>query len=120
MSGVRTFSVAVLLGALLACAACSHHVKSSTADAMDDSVATPANASTARGKSLFAVQCAACHGADGSGTQIAKPLRGERTRKDRDGVIDAIEHPSPPMPKLFPGRLTSQDVADLAAYVESL
>ena len=47
-------------------------------------------------------------------------LHAEHTRKDRDAVIDAIEHPSPPMPKLFPGELSAQDVADLAAYVESM
>lgn len=87
---------------------------------MDDSVATPADASTARGKAVFATQCAACHGASGSGGQVGPSLRAIRVRKDRAAVIDAIEQPTPPMPKLFPAQLTSQDVADLAAYVESL
>lgn len=120
MSAARTYAVAVLIGALLACSACSHRSHAPAANQMDDSVATPADASTARGKTVFAAQCAACHGADGAGGQIAPTLRGERKRKDRAAVIEAIERPSPPMPKLFPGQLTSQDVADLVAYVESL
>jgi mono/diheme cytochrome c family protein len=116
----RGVTVVVLIAAMLASAACSHHERKIANDAMDDSVATPADASSGRGKALFAMQCAVCHSTGGSGEQIGPSLRLERKRKDRQGVIDAIEHPSPPMPKLFPGRLTSQDVADLAAYVESL
>ncbi len=87
---------------------------------MDDSVATPADASSSRGRTLYGEQCAACHGPGGSGGPVGPSLRAERARKDRGAVIAIIEHPSPPMPKLFPGRLTSQDVADLSAYVESL
>jgi mono/diheme cytochrome c family protein len=121
MSLSRRFAIVILTGAMLLCAACSRHApRDTTVNAMDDSVATPAGASSARGKALFAAQCAACHGAGGSGGQIGPSLRNERARKDRDAVIRAIEQPSSPMPKLFPGTLTSQDVADLTAYVESL
>ena len=116
----RRFALAFLLGAMLVFAACSHRVPKPVVNPMDDSVATPADASIAHGKALFAAHCAACHGTGGSGAQIGPSLRNERKKKDRQGVIEAIEHPSPPMPKLFPGRLTSQDVADITAYVESL
>ena len=51
---------------------------------------------------------------------LGPALSKERKKKDRAAVITAIEHPDPPMPKLFPGELTAQDVSDLTAYVESL
>ena len=87
---------------------------------MDDSVATPLGASSAHGAALFVKNCAACHGEHGAGGPVGPSLVHERKKKDRAAVIAAIEHPDPPMPKLFPGELTAQDVADLTAYVESL
>ena len=87
---------------------------------MDDSVATPLGASASHGAALFVKNCAACHGARGAGGPVGPSLVRERKKKDRGAVIAAIERPDPPMPKLFPGELSAQDVADLTAYVESL
>ncbi len=86
---------------------------------MDESVAVPTSASASRGAALFAKNCAACHGVSSPGP-IGPWLHGERARKDLGAVLEVIKHPDPPMPKLFPGTLGAQDVADLAAYVESL
>lgn len=120
MSLHRVVSIALTI-ALVAAAGCSHRGAShAPVNALDDTVATPVDASTSHGRTLFAAQCAACHGAEGSGGPVGASLRGERVRKNRAAVIAAIESPTPPMPKLFPGTLSSQDVADLAAYVESL
>jgi mono/diheme cytochrome c family protein len=69
---------------------------------------------------LFAANCQACHGARGAGGPVGPSLVGERKRKDRAAIAAAIEDPDPPMPKLYPGRLSARDVSDLAAYVESL
>jgi hypothetical protein len=35
-------------------------------------------------------------------------------------VISFVKAPAPPMPKLFPGVLNDNDVAAVAAYVETL
>ncbi len=100
--------------------ACGHRdAGAPKADTMDDSVAVPASASASRGAALFAKNCAACHGTSSPGP-IGPWLHDERVRKDRAAVIAIIKHPDPPMPKLFPGTLRAQDVADLTAYVESL
>jgi len=102
-------------------AGCAHHaaVRSLTA-AVDQRSAAPMDSSGSRGGRVFAMQCAMCHGSDGVGGPVGPSLRGERTRKSLAAVIAAIKHPTPPMPKLFPGTLTAQDVADLGAYVQSL
>lgn len=86
---------------------------------MDETVAVPTGASAGRGGALYEKNCAACHGVASPGP-VGPWLHLERSRKDRSEILEAIKHPDPPMPKLFPGTLSAQDVADLAAYVESL
>jgi mono/diheme cytochrome c family protein len=71
------------------------------------------------GKQVYLQNCAACHGAAGEGG-AGPPLKGEHTRKDREQAIAWIKDPQPPMPKLYPAPLSDKDVADVAAYVESL
>ncbi len=44
----------------------------------------------------------------------------ERKRKSAEAIRAVIVDPEPPMPKLYPGQLTSRDVDDLTAYVETL
>ncbi len=77
-------------------------------------------ADVARGRAIFAQQCAACHGAGGTGGPIASSLLRERTRKSYRQVRAAVLDPPPVMPKLYPSRLTRNDVRDVSAYVESL
>ena len=72
------------------------------------------------GASVFAQNCASCHGAAGAGGGIGPVLKGEKQRKDYAAAIVWIKNPQPPMPKLFPSVLSQNDVQDVAAYVESL
>ena len=71
------------------------------------------------GQAVFAQNCASCHGAQGQGG-MGPRLIGESTRKNLQQAQAWIENPQPPMPKLYPGTLSAQDVRDVAAYVETL
>ncbi len=117
----RRVTLIAVLVLLAATSGCGHHRKAHAAiAAYDDAVPTPASASAGRGAAIFAQQCAACHGAQGAGGRIGPSLTGERERKDLASVVAIIKDPEPPMPKLFPGELSAQDVEDLAAYIERL
>lgn len=84
----------------------------------------------AAGQQLFGTVCAACHGPDAKGTQLAPNLTdGEWI--DVDGTYPAIAQniktgvPQPkqypaPMPPMGGGNFTDQQVNQLAAYVWSL
>jgi mono/diheme cytochrome c family protein len=71
----------------------------------------------AHGKTIFAQNCARCHGAEGG---IGPALKNEKSRKNYAQTIAWIKNPQPPMPKLYPDSLGDKDVADVAAYVQSL
>jgi mono/diheme cytochrome c family protein len=92
----------------------------------DGSMSSPASQTVAaagdptKGEAIFGANCASCHGAQGSGGGIGPSLKGERSRKDTAAAITWIKNPQPPMPKLYPSPLSEKDVADVAAYVESL
>lgn len=72
------------------------------------------------GSAIFSQNCSSCHGAGGAGGGIGPKLIGEKSRKNYDAAIAWIKNPMPPMPKLYPAPLNASDVADVAAYVESL
>ncbi|MBC5810085.1 MAG: cytochrome c [Candidatus Eremiobacteraeota bacterium] len=72
------------------------------------------------GKSVFTRNCASCHGAVGTEGGIGPSLKNEKSRKNTAAAIAWIKNPQPPMPKLYPSPLNEKDVADVAAYVESL
>lgn len=76
--------------------------------------------SAARGAALFAANCAACHGSRGVAGRIGPSLKDERKRKSPQAVRAIIVEPDPPMPKLYPAQLSTSDVDDLTAYVETL
>ena len=44
----------------------------------------------------------------------------ERLRRTFTQVRDIVLDPEPPMPKLFPARLSAADVRDVSAFVETL
>ena len=71
------------------------------------------------GKQIYAANCSACHGASGQGG-VGPTLHGEKSRKGTGAAIAWIKNPVAPMPKLYPSVLNEKDVADVAAYVESL
>ncbi len=72
------------------------------------------------GKAIFGQNCSSCHGAGGKGGGIGPTLIGEKSRKNFAAAVVWIKNPMAPMPKLYPDPLKESDVADVAAYVESL
>ena len=79
----------------------------------------PHTADVEHGKQLYAQNCAVCHGPQGQGGE-GPPLRGELARKDSARLQAWIKKPAPPMPVLYPKPLNDDDVADVAAYVETI
>jgi mono/diheme cytochrome c family protein len=94
-----------------------NHGSSSAASATP--FATP-KADAGRGRTIFAAQCAACHGENGRGGPVGPPLKHEKKRRTLSQVLSIVRDPDPPMPKLYPGTLSERDLKDVAAYVESL
>jgi mono/diheme cytochrome c family protein len=105
-----------LLAVSCAVTGCGHRAAQRTA-ARPDAVA---GADLGRGKAVYEAQCAACHGQRGSGGQIGPSLQNENVRRAFRAVYAIVLDPAPPMPKLYPSRMTKSDVRDVSAYVESL
>jgi ubiquinol-cytochrome c reductase cytochrome c subunit len=101
-------------------ALCAVIVLGAAAQTVRSTAAAAATGDAKHGKTLFAADCASCHGAAGAGGGIGPSLKGEKSRKDTAAAVAWIEAPKPPMPKLYPSPLSAKDVADVAAYVESL
>ncbi|HEY6327043.1 MAG TPA: c-type cytochrome [Candidatus Cybelea sp.] len=82
-----------------------------------------ASPSVARGKSLYAQRCAACHQADGGGAgSVYPPLWGSRSFNQGAGMahIDRITgFVRYNMPQSAPGSLTLEQAYDVAAFVLS-
>jgi mono/diheme cytochrome c family protein len=76
-----------------------------------------AQGDAAHGKTVFAQNCARCHGAEGG---VGPALKNEKSRKNYAQTMAWIKNPQPPMPKLYPDSIGDKDVADVAAYVQSL
>jgi len=81
---------------------------------------TVLGANVARGKIVYRMQCAACHGEGGTAGQIGPSLQNENRRHGYRWVYATVADPAPPMPKLYPSRMTQADVRDVSAYVETL
>lgn len=105
-----------LLAAALAVTGCGHRAAQKTAAR---AYAAP-GADFGRGKAVYQAQCAACHGEHGSGTQIGPSLQNENARRSYRAVYAIVRDPAPPMPKLYPARMSKSDLQDVSAYVESL
>jgi alcohol dehydrogenase (cytochrome c) len=71
------------------------------------------------GSEVFHASCAGCHGAAGRGGEGPK-LAGVAASSTQAEIVHLIIDPRPGMPKLYPGALSAQDVADVAAYVRAL
>jgi cytochrome c551 len=69
----------------------------------------------ARGKEVYAQNCAACHGEDGGGGTGPK-LEGEEAYTNADVVVDQIRDGGGGMPA-FADRLSEQELADVSAFV---
>jgi mono/diheme cytochrome c family protein len=72
------------------------------------------------GKLVFDTNCATCHGAGGRSGGVGPPLIEESERMSLEQTIVWIENPFPPMPALYPSPLSETDVADVAAFVQTI
>ena len=106
-----------LLTAAAAAAGCSGHGTTRTASTP---TALVSGADVNHGRAVYQAQCAACHGAAGANGPIGPSLQHESARRPYRSVYAIVLDPAPPMPKLYPSRLTQADVRDVSAYVETL
>jgi mono/diheme cytochrome c family protein len=81
---------------------------------------TISGADLKNGKLVYERECAACHGQYGTNGPIGPALKDEGSRRSFESVKAIVLDPDPPMPKLYPARLTRADVTDVSAYVETL
>ena len=130
-SALITAAFAALIVA--GCAKGSDTSTTTTTTATTDAAATMAPAASggsmastamsgdaAHGKTIFAANCAQCHGAGGAKGGVGPALLGEKKKKTTAATVAWIKNPQPPMPKLYPTPLSEKDVADVASYVQSL
>ena len=111
-----SFALIVIVAALGT--GCAHGPAQSAGATAATASATFGNES--RGAEVFRENCAVCHTANGAAAGVGPSLAGEKHRKDYGQTVAWIEQPDPPMPKLYPAPLSEKDVADVAAYVQSL
>jgi mono/diheme cytochrome c family protein len=112
--------VASLTGVLAVAAGSSSFATSNAPSSAVQVVAAAPAPSAANGKKLYAANCASCHGATGTEGGVGPSLKGEKKKKNQAATVAWIKNPKAPMPKLFPSPLSAKDVADIAAYVETL
>ncbi|MHB8152958.1 MAG: c-type cytochrome [Vulcanimicrobiaceae bacterium] len=106
---VRSWLLCTTVALVTLAAGCSARSTSASA------AATP---SAVRGRPIFAANCAACHGVRGQGSVLGPSLRAHR--RTFASILRIVTDPESPMPKLYPGTLTAEQVRDVSAYVESL
>jgi mono/diheme cytochrome c family protein len=115
-----TFALGVLACAALLGTGCARGGGGSGESTSAPAAGAAAAGDPAHGKSIFAANCASCHGSTGTEGGIGPSLKNERSRKNLEQAIAWIKNPQPPMPKLYPSPLGDKDVLDVAAYVQSL
>lgn len=108
------FTVTIALAALSGCA------RHQTSKGAAEPAPSITGADLSRGRMLYERECMACHGQRGVDGPIGPGLKDERARKTFPQVRAIVLDPQPPMPKLYPARLTKADVRDVSAYVETL
>lgn len=79
----------------------------------------PAAETLAHGANVFAANCAACHGPNGSGGIIGD-VRNEEQKRTVGGTARLVMEPPRGMPRLFPNQLSAADVQAVAVYLHSL
>lgn len=71
----------------------------------------------ARGKDIFTLNCATCHGLQAAG-EVGPSLSGVSERKSKVALIEqVISGQTPPMPQFQPNE---KDMADLLSFLETL
>ncbi|MBI1891437.1 MAG: PQQ-binding-like beta-propeller repeat protein [Burkholderiales bacterium] len=71
------------------------------------------------GKTLFTLNCAGCHGNDGSGL-VGPSLKNLSGRMSFMQAVDIVKNPKSPMPQLYPATLSEQEITDIVAYLHAL
>lgn len=105
----------LVLVAVAGIAACGDEATDDTTPASTPAATTPASTPTQTADdpaTLFADNCAGCHGADGSGGN-GPDLRGE---DNVDGIAQQVREGGSGMPS-FSGELTDAQIQALAEYV---
>lgn len=117
----KAFSaLALAVAGALIVTGCAKSGTTSTASTTAATAVGPVAGDAAHGKQIFAANCSSCHGATGIEGGVGPSLANEKARKNDGQTIAWIKNPQPPMPKLYPAPLSDSDVADVAAYVQSL
>jgi ubiquinol-cytochrome c reductase cytochrome c subunit len=81
--------------------------------------ATQASSQTTHGASVYAANCAACHGRGGEGA-VGPSLLGISGKYQLGEIEARIRQPSGTMPRLYPKPLNDRDVQDVARYVSTM
>ena len=109
-----TVAVLCLLFAIVLCVVCVQHFRVSDPYVQEVLALT---GHQARGKAIFQMNCATCHGIEATG-EVGPSLRGVSDRRSKVSLIhQVITGKTPPMPQFQP---VAQDMADLLEYLESL
>jgi alcohol dehydrogenase (cytochrome c) len=83
---------------------------------LDDGVGGGAVSPASRGRKVYEQICTSCHGPDGN-LVAGHELRTLKNRRDRASAVAYVKDPKPPMPKLYPGLLSEQNVTDVISYI---
>lgn len=110
----RADSIALLNGGTL-----QRHSTAEDSLAASPAPAPATNDPARHGASIYAANCAACHGQNGEGG-VGPALIDISHRLSIRGIESRIREPSGVMPKFYPDRLDGKDVQDVARYVASL
>lgn len=68
------------------------------------------------GAAVFAANCASCHGADGEGSAVGRPLAGVATENDRARHITTVTEGRNTMPA-FGDVLTAEEIDSVVSFV---
>jgi mono/diheme cytochrome c family protein len=120
---VRSFfwiGLTMLLGTGVAVTKAAESITVSANGQVAQSVAveTPSREDQQAGRKIYAANCAACHAANGGGG-IGPSLHEIAARRSFDQTVGFIENPVGPMPKLYPGKLSEEQVREVASYIRA-
>jgi mono/diheme cytochrome c family protein len=122
----KIFVISLLIGLALLVSACQPDEVTPTPAAPGETPEDPAIPETGdewinQGESIYAAQCATCHGVDGEGMEPQfPPLDGNPVvlSADPDPGIEVVLHGRGAMPA-FSAQLTNEEVAQVVSYIRN-
>lgn len=117
---IRHLRIAIAVWTLVASAVVFHASVGAQGKSVADGVYSDGQAE--RGSTMYAEQCASCHGEDKSGVaDLFPPLAGEAFVKNWEGkpLAELFDKIGTTMPALDPGSLKPEETADLVADILS-